>query len=327
MTLNAAVFILTQNTDARKVYLKTTLYFFFKHFNAECRYPVFIFHEGDFTPLDQREILLSIRASCRSLVTFRAVDQGDFEYPSFIDEQKVKDVVAAKVTPYWRSEQYRKMCRWWLLHMPRYAKPFDYVMRLDDDSIIEEPIPDLFDWMHKKDLVYASNLLHIDCALCCYGMKEFFLSQFPDKTDSINKLFVEQEIPTRTFELAQFRALLSITQQKALPDIGENFKLSAPLMYYNNFFITKTEFWHRPEVQQLIRDIDETGNIFYIRWGDAPLQTLVAMLLGGADSVSRCVFRYSKRMQREAFRGDDGEFQCYLPTTYTETTCITDKKN
>ena len=40
---------------------------------------------------------------------------------------------------------------------------FFMVLVLDDDSFIEEQIPDLFDWMDKKKLVYASNLLHLDC--------------------------------------------------------------------------------------------------------------------------------------------------------------------
>lgn len=321
-----AIFILTQNTPERRVYLKTTLYFLFKHFNADYKYPVHIFHEGDYTDEAQREILLSIRSSCRSIVTFRALDPEDFQFPDFIDVQKVKDVVATKVTPYWRNEQYRKMCRWWVVHMPKYAAPYEYVMRVDDDSIIEEPVPDLFDWVRQKDLVYASNLLHIDCGLCCYGMKDFFESKFPDKKETINKLFIDQELPARAHQLHPFRAMLSISQQDNLPDVSDKFVLPAPLMYYNNFFITKTEFWHRPNVKKLIEDIDRTGNIFYIRWGDAPLQTLIAMLVAGPNAVSRCVFRYSKRMQREAFRGDDGNFHCYLPTVYTETTCITEKK-
>jgi hypothetical protein len=53
-------------------------------------------------------------------------------------------------------------------------KGYDYVMRLDDDSIIEETIPDIFNWMKDKNLIYSSNLLHVDCGICCYGMKDFF---------------------------------------------------------------------------------------------------------------------------------------------------------
>lgn len=325
MNINAAVFILTQNTEVRRVYLKTSLYFLFKHFNGEPKYPVVIFHQGDYDSEAQRDILLSVRSSCRSCVSFRALDKEDFEYPSFIDQNKAKRCVATKVTPYWRGESYRKMCRWWLVHVQKYAVGYKYIMRIDDDSIIEEPIPDLFTWMHEKELVYASNIMHLDCSLCCYGMKEFFEKQFPDKLEIIEKLFVKQEFPTRNAQVSSFRSLLSITQDP-LPEVSETMTVHAPLMYYNNFFITKTDFWQREDVRKVIRDIDENGSIFYIRWGDAPIQTLICMLMAGQRAVSRAVFKYSKRMQREAFLGDDLQYHCYLPSTYTETTCIMDKK-
>ena len=164
-SINAAIFYLTQNTDVRRTHLKTSLYFLFRHGNATHKYPVVIFHEGDYDAKAQRDILMSVRESCRSLVTFRALDKGDFEVPSHIDKDKMMRCIATRATPYWRNEKYRMMCRWWLVHFPRYAAGYDYVMRLDDDSIIEEPVPDLFAWAANKELVYASNLLHVDCGI------------------------------------------------------------------------------------------------------------------------------------------------------------------
>jgi len=258
-------------------------------------------------------------------VTFRAIDSSDFELPSYIDADKVRRCVAAKVTPYWRNENYRKMCRWWLMCMPKYAAGYDYVMRLDDDSIIEEPVPDLFEWAKEKDLVYASNILHADCGLCCYGMKEFFTKHFPDNGDTIDKLFITQEVSSRLTQIHAFRSVLSITRDP-IPEITEKMTVSAPIMYYNNFFITKTDFWLRQDVKDLIDAIDRDGSIFYFRWGDAPLQTLITMIVAGSHRVSRAVFKYSKRMQREAFVGDNGDIHSYMPGLYTQTSCITDNK-
>ena len=42
--------------------------------------------------------------------------------------------------PYWRNDKYRIMCNFWVKHFFNYCKEYDYVMRIDDDSIIEEPI-------------------------------------------------------------------------------------------------------------------------------------------------------------------------------------------
>jgi hypothetical protein len=51
MQNKCGIFILTQNTVERKVYLKTSLYFLFRNFNAKYKYPIIILHEGDYDKL------------------------------------------------------------------------------------------------------------------------------------------------------------------------------------------------------------------------------------------------------------------------------------
>ena len=323
---NAAIFYLTQNTPVRQTYLKTSLYFMFKNFNAEHKYPVIILHEGDYNQNAQDEILCGIRQSCRSCVTFRSIDSSDFTIPEHIDKKKMDMCIDLKVVPYWRNDRYRMMCRWWLVNFPKYTKGYDYVMRLDDDSIIEEPIPDLFAWMKEKNLVYSSNILHTDCGICCYGMKDFFKKVCPTKKDHIDKLFIKQEVPTKAYQLFKFRSLLSITQQPPLSvELEEKLTLEQPIMYYNNFFITKTAFWERKDVSTMIDKIDKNGSIFYFRWGDAPLQTIVAQLFANENEISQVKFQYSKRLQREAFVDDNGKFQSYMPNVYSESSCMSER--
>lgn len=327
MKQNAAIFYLTQNTDVRKTYLKTSLYFLFKNLNAKHKYPVIILHEGDFDSKSQDEILTGIRHSCRDCVTFRTLDKDDFTIPSHIDKEKMENCINLKVVPYWRNDKYRMMCRWWLVNFPKYAKGYDYVMRLDDDSIIEEPVPDLFEWMKDNKLVYTSNILHTDCGICNYGMKEFFRKNCPTKKDYIDKLFIKQEVPTKAFQLFKFRSLLSILKKEDIDIENENnIPLEQPIIYYNNFFITKTDFWQREDVKTITDKIDKNGSIFYLRWGDAPLQTLIVKLFANENEVKQCKFQYSKRMQREAFKDDNGIYQSYMPALYTETSCMTDQK-
>jgi hypothetical protein len=71
-------------------------------------------------------------------------------------------------------------------------------------------------------------------------------------------------------------------------------------MFYNNFHVTRPSFWRRPEVLETLRAVDRHGGIFFGRWGDAPLQTLIAFLHAGPERVARYPFAYSKRLQREA---------------------------
>lgn len=318
---NAAIFILTQNTEVRKTYLKTSLYFLCKNFNEKFQYPVCILHEGDYDSDSQREVILSVRESCRHLITFITLDEDDFTLPQHIDKEKMENCIATNPVPYWRNVKYRMMCRWWIVHMKKYARGYEYIMRLDDDAYIEENInDDLFAWMNTNNLLYASNMVHLDCGICCYGMKEFFENMFPDKNDVLKEMFVQQKIPSKCNHM--FRYLLSITHGDNQPVIGDTIELQSPVIYYNNFFITKTEFWDREDVKDTIQKIDESGNIFYYRWGDAPLHTALIVIHAKKSECKRCVFRYTKRMQREAFIDDKKESHSYMPPNYSKTSCI-----
>ena len=98
-----------------------------------------------------------------------------------------------------------------------------------------------------------------------------------------------------------------------------------PIMYYNNFFITNTSFWKRNDVKDTINHINKSGNIFYYRYGDAPLQTIIISLFE-SDKIVRTVFKYSKRMQRECFIDLNNNINQYMPKDYINSTCIFDKK-
>ena len=314
------IFILTQNNIERKIYLKTTLYFLFRNYNKNYKYPVFILHEGDYDDnKEQEEILSSIRKDCKNCINFKKLDKEDFEIPSHIDKNKLGLSVKLHPTPYWRNEKYRLMCRWWLVHFPKYTKDFEYVMRLDDDSIIEEPInQDFIDLMIKNDYIYLSNFIHLDCGLCCYNMKETFEKIFHDKKEKLNEFFLEKRLEENNEIFHKFKIL--IEEVEGIKYDKNYIDLKMPIMFYNNFFVTKTSFWNRTDVKNIIDIIDKQGNIFYYRYGDAPLQSLIVSLLE-KDKVSRIVFKYSKRLQRESFI-DNNNFYSYMPDNYNNSSCM-----
>ena len=322
--MNAAIFILTQNNDVRRTCLKSTLYFLFKNFNAQHRYPVVIFHEGDYDDKAQREILVGVRATCRDLVRFHTLDAADFQVPAHVDADKMARCVALKVVPYWRTVKYRLMCRWWVKHVWKYAAGYEYIMRLDDDSFIEEPISrDLFRIAAESDFVYASNMVSVDCGICNHGFKELLETMYPVKKDFIATMFTPQQLPLRGHTMVAFRAILSITE-RPLPVLGDAMTVYGMTYYYNNYFIAKTAFWLSDDVQAALTAIDESGLIYYKRLGDAPIHTAVALLHARPEQVQRTVFKYSKYMQRGAFIDDGGEPHAYMPDTYDKSGCITE---
>lgn len=318
----AGIFILTQNTPERKIYLKTCLYFLFKNFNQYYRYPVIILHE-DYDIKSQEEIVRSVRAECIHLVSFLKIDKEDFEIPDFIDKEKLNKAIETFPTPYWRNIRYRLMCRFWLINFYKYCKNYDYYMRIDDDGFIEEKINnDLFKLMEDKDIKYISNIIHIDCGICCYKMRDFFEINVPDKKDELKNIFTDAKLPLDNQHFLKFKNTYKIVEGKDFDD--EEFKVSMPLMYYNNFMLTDISFWNRPEILDLVNKIDKEGNIFYYRYGDAPIQTILIMLFE-PNKISRTVFKYSKRLQRESFIDDNNNIHAYFPNTYRHTSCITYK--
>lgn len=322
--LKAGIFILTQNTVERKVYLKTCLYFLFRNFNKEHNYPIIILHEGDYDNFSQNEILKSIRENNRSSVSFKQIDKDDFTVPKHIDTKKLEEIISLQPVPYWRNLNYRLMCNFWMNHFMKYTEGFDYVMRLDDDSIIEEPLTqDLFRLMDQKKLVYMSNLVHIDCGICNYGMKDLFEKMLPTYKEALNNgMFVASTLKPGTEHYEKLKKICSIVDDKEC-NIAE-FNTPMPLMYYNNFFVTDTKFWKQNLVKDVIQKVNEHGGIFYYRYGDAPLQTIIATLFAPSQTT-RVVFKYSKRLQRESFIDSLKNIHSYMPKSYDHSTCISNK--
>ena len=320
----SAILILTQNTVERKIYLKTSLYFLFRNFNARFKYPVIILHQGDYDIDAISEITTSIRKEYRYLVDFKKIDGSDFEVPANIDADKLNRCLEAAPVPYWRNKNYRLMCNFWINHFIKYCDQYDYVMRLDDDSIIEEPInTDIFKMMEEKDHNYMSNLIHVDCSICNYGMKEFFESAVPNKIDKLSELFMEHSLDGGSPHFSKFKKLYQALNNKEYESNSVN--MAMPVMYYNNFFVMKTRIWKTPEITDIINKINENGSVFYCRWGDAPLQTII-MKLYDNNKMTKLDFKYSKRLQRESFKDNDGIYHSYMPSSYSEDSCISKKK-
>jgi len=324
MSEKAAILILTQNTIERKVYLKTTLYFLFKNFNNKYRYPIIILHEGDYNERDKIEIVTGIRGECKELIKFKELDKNDFEIPEHIDKDKLNKSVNTQIVPYWRNKKYRSMCYFWIKHFIKYCDGYDYIMRLDDDSIIEEPITsDLFKLLNDNKNVYMSNIIHIDCGICNFEMKELFKKIIPNiNNEKLDKLFVKAEISNKQPIYNKLKELYHIVNN--IEYDKDNFTINMPLMYYNNFFITNTNFWKRDDVLKIIDEIDKSGNIFYYRYGDAPLQTLIVSLLE-PEKITRTVFKYSKKLQRECFIDLNNNIHSYMPDNYNHSSCIINK--
>ena len=248
----SAIIILTQNTIERKIYLKTSLYFLFKNFNAKYKYPVIILHDGDYDANTINEINTSIRKNFRYLIEYKKIDDSDFEIPKTIDQDKMNRCINISPVPYWRNKNYRLMCNFWINNFIKYCDNYDYIMRIDDDSIIEEPInTDIFKIIENQNLNYMSNIIHIDCGICNYGMKNFFETILPNKKDKINELFMSHSLNIANEHFEKFKKLYLELNNEEYKDTSVT--IDMPVMYYNNFSVIRTSIWKSKEITEIIK--------------------------------------------------------------------------
>lgn len=290
----AAIVYLTQDTPVRRVYLQTSLYLLFRSFNERCQHPVLVFHEGDFSEESITAVKEGIPGGLGSLVQFRGLDTGDFHLPASVTD----DIVEANrlIVPDARGMNYRSMCRWWIRHAARYLEPYEYYMRVDDDSFIEDILDyDPFEAVRTAGIDYAANLLHIEHPLNALGLLEMS-TKLLDVTGRVQSLFLRGQVadtvaPNR---LTAFLARLPSHLRQCI----DTTSLSSPVIYYNNFHVARTGLWSHPTIAAYFKDIDCSGGIYHLRWGDAALQTIALTATEGV-SLGRFTFRYSKRYERE----------------------------
>lgn len=69
-------------------------------------------------------------------------------------------------------------------------------------------------------------------------------------------------------------AMTRDTLTEWLPEVGSRVVQE---MFFNNLFLTKTQWWRSRRVRAFFAKIDESQGIYRWRWGDAPLQTATLM--------------------------------------------------
>jgi hypothetical protein len=145
---------------------------------------------------------------------------------------------------------YRHMCQFFFSEIFQYLYDYDWYMRLDTDSFIESPIDyNLFNYLENNNKVYGYTAELAEWPPVVIGMGEFFINLVRNK--NINAKFFNKLIENERYNLRQI---------------------------YNNFEIIKLSYITSESIQSLIKEINESGNIYMKRWGDSPLRTFILSL-------------------------------------------------
>jgi len=213
-------------------------------------YPLVIFYEG----IDEATQKKLAQETKRPL-EFASVS---FSIPSFITKPAFR-------WPYpgnsWYGVGYRHMCRFFAVEL--FKQPvldkYDWYMRLDTDSYVLEP--------YTKD-PFAYMVAH--------GKKYGFSILFQQGEG----IFLRDLWRTTSEFLAKTRTKPASSMKAFLNDKGQY----TGLHFWDNFEIGYLPFFRSAPVQAFIEHIDQSGGIYYHRWGDAELHTLaVALFMPGEE--------------------------------------------
>jgi alpha 1,2-mannosyltransferase len=273
--MKPAIVYLAQNTprdpqysrDSRSL-LERGLNLLFQNYNSKFQHDVLIFHEGDFTEVDQRQI-----AKGRSAIKFHEVH---FEPATFLSAEEVPEVLGG----FFRLG-YRHMIRLFAVQLFDILQDlgYDWFMRLDDDSFIHSAISyDLFAFMEERgyEYGYRVDVRERDWAV---GFGDAVLAYLAAENKIIPTFLGEhlRYASPKTHVKNLIKLLLmsrgSPRQYRILPAVEYDL-----WGYYNNFFITKIAFWRRPDVQAFIRHFDRIGGWYKYRWGDAIFQSAAVQI-------------------------------------------------
>jgi alpha 1,2-mannosyltransferase len=220
------------------------------------RYPVLVFHD-DLLSADEDYL----RSKCFQLPRVKLLFvRIELKVPKQLTRRKVFIPKKTFCDPLVSSIGYRHMCRFHShgVHkfirelqpklfpdLPRTSSDF-FVWRLDDDSLLTAPIGyDIFQFMRMNKKLYGFVSLIKDDPKCVMGLWETSRKYF-------------QRVSAHSFNFSS--SLLS-----QWPD---------PIVFYNNFEVSHFSLWTHP-LWEAFRDyLEQTGGIYTLRWGDAPIHTI-----------------------------------------------------
>lgn len=223
-----AIVVLTRGYEdvARYQPLKERNRAIYEHINSrvETQYPVVIWHEGNILPSHQDHILENDQ---NSDVRFVDVSQR-FRLPMGVDIGLFRENWPMGI---------RLMGRFNTFDIWQLASEFEYVLRVDEDCVIEQIISDPFLWAKQKNIDYAASV---------------YVGEGHELTNATLPHFIDAYLEH-----------LDMT-----PIHGQPYNQCFP---YTNLGLARTAFFLQPEVLRLLKVLVSEQDFYSYRWGDLPV--------------------------------------------------------
>jgi len=249
--MNAAIVYLTRKQDIDL--LVKSLYLLNNFFIKKYEYPVIIL-EDDLEEEDKEKIKLSLNdTKIKNFINFKNIK---FTLPSSLSLDP--NLYNPPLNEF--KMGYRSMCQFFSgeIFQDKDLQNYEWIWRLDSDSYILNSINyDPFKFMEQNNKVYGYISEYMEDQP--YVVEGLFES---------TKQFIEQNKiqPNKILQ----HSLIS----------GWNCE-----MFYTNFEIINTEFIKKSGYMKYYDFLNSTNNIFYKRWGDAPIRWLGINMFANENQI------------------------------------------
>jgi len=253
MAENAAIIYMSRMRDLPLLYRSLSMLCW--NFKYVKDYPIVVFHDD----IDQPSIsnfLVAIHRTVGFIPNIK-FEYLKFDMPEWVSSDPSNYPVS--LNEFWMG--YRHMCRFHSggIYTDKRLANYEYYWRLDSDSYLYSPINfDPFERMKSRGYEYAY--------MC-------------DEDGEVPR--VAEGLWETTLDFMEKNNIKMNDYLKGrLVDGTWNYNL-----FYTNFEIGKFSFFRSPEYMSYFDHLDKTGNIYYKRWGDAPIHWLGVRMFMDPEKV------------------------------------------
>ncbi|ORX52802.1 glycosyl transferase [Hesseltinella vesiculosa] len=237
-----------------------------ERFNKNFRYPYVFLNEEPFTD----EFKIAVQESApSSKMDFGLIDKASqWSFPPHVSKEKALqkfDEMSQNNVMFGNMESYHHMCR--------YQSGFFF----------DHPLLDGYDWYWRLepgvkfycDITY-DPFLYMEKHNKQYG----FVITLRELSNTVPTLWqtVQRYAKSRHIDISEKNNLL-------FPYFADNKNDYNMCHFWSNFEIASLNLWRSPQYRDFFNYLDQTGNFFYERWGDAPVHSLAAGLFLTTDQV------------------------------------------
>ena len=140
------------------------------------------------------------------------------------------------------KQGYKNMCSFFATKIWKYVKDYDYIIRLDDDSFFHTDINHFVADLEKSQYDFVYLRRKVDNHKVTKKTYPLFLNEYFPEYKFLEKI--------------------------------------ALYNFYNNFQIVRVNFMLNPKVQRFLKAIEDTNNIYNLRWGDSTIWSSLAHSFG-----------------------------------------------